>query len=146
MWRYDNVNSFVLEKPQNVLSFGKWCNATLTVSAAERNPYPLRFNCRVINSQTTVVLEFTEEFTATRIPLIRQKYSILLTVFFNILEFPGSTFPGEFLFYGTNEDFYTNRVDSYDKSVTEMRFSFRFSLLVQPIIKRATFHSRSFSH
>ena len=145
MWRYDNINSFVLEKPPHVLSFGKWCNATLTVSASERNPYPLRFNCRVINSQTTVVLEFTEEFTAERIPLIRQKYSILLTVFLDIVEFPGSASPGDFLFYGTNEEFYTNRVDSYDKSVTEMKFSFRFSMHLQPIIKRATFESRSFS-
>lgn len=139
MWRYDNINSFVLEKPQNVLSFGKWCNATLKVSAAEMNPYPLRFNCRVINDQTVAVMEFTEEFTGERIKLIREKYSILLTVFLDIVEFPSSSSPGDFLFYGTNEEAYTNRVDSYDKSVTEMKFSFKFSQHLQPILKRVTF-------
>lgn len=63
IWKFDNIKSFWLDVPADITYVdNSFCNSTQTTpSVTLANPYPWRFNCRVVNNHR-IVFEVTDDF------------------------------------------------------------------------------------
>lgn len=88
MYSHSAVQAFYIVPPSDVVSWeGDYCNATLSIPAASRTPYPLRFSCGVFNSTLLQVL-VTDDFAT--FSTAWYDYSIIINAKFTIADYPAT--------------------------------------------------------
>ncbi|EAR88803.2 hypothetical protein TTHERM_00262990 (macronuclear) [Tetrahymena thermophila SB210] len=148
IWKYSNIKSFWLDVPPEITYADQsFCNSTQVTPTANMNPYPWRFNCRVVDKHR-VVFEITDDFLAW-VEANNRNAVINLVFKFWIDEFVQSGPISNFVlstyhmpYYQYEQQISTVTIDNY--GVTRTRGNINISPYIQPDLRIVTFNSLRF--
>jgi hypothetical protein len=140
------IRAFYIIPPADVTSWEvDYCNATLSVPNAERQPYPMRFSCGVWN-ETMIRVLVTSDFDT--FVTSWHDYNILVNVKFTLIDFPTPPIlyqstpitSGTFNAYGSK----SASTSSSNFYISQCSSTIPISQHQVPIISHVTFNTKSF--
>ncbi|KAL4505422.1 hypothetical protein ABPG72_002484 [Tetrahymena utriculariae] len=140
IWKYKNIRSFWMYKPQALAYFDvakKYCNATVSIPSNSRNPYPWRMNCQIYD-QNRLYFETTADIDVT---LDLSSYIISLFADIFIAEFTPAVPTDSFFIYSSVLPITS---DNQNYGVTSISINIIVSPYLQPDLRQITFNQAPF--